>query len=450
MPAQPGPYQRPGKNGWYARLAVPDKTKRSGYRYSVRSLGTTDLAEARKRFPGVYAELQAEFGLITKTRATLRKEAEEWFEAVEQGYASALEAVEGLSGEEVEQDVQTGAWYPSSMQEQIHKAVKSRDVREIGPTWEEAIEAWRQRRLRSKGEPSPASVRSLELVVKEIRNLKGVLEPAHLTEEKVWEWIRSQEGQGKRPTTVRTKLSMLRALTKACFKVKLLKQDPLSEIEYEVAPGESYRSPTPEEYRRIWANLNCLDQEDRSLFTLLMLTGMRLDEAASRFGRHIEDAAGMTVLEISELSGETPWKPKTKASERVLPWPESLVTPKAGTNQQLFPKCRYRSGKFGKTASQRIKQKLWKAADLPADSTLTVHSLRAGYIDALRAVQCPLEIEEAIVGHTKAQTSIHRGYGNGYPIEVLQEWTKKAEQLILSHARSERYTHAAKAPANQG
>ena len=367
-----------------------------------------------------------------------------------EGADCLLDAVEQISGEEVQQDLGTGKYNPSPLQRQIEAAVRRRDAREIGPTWEEAIEAWRQRRLRSKGEPSPASVRSLELVVKEIRDLKTGLEPAHLTEEKVWEWIRSQESNGKRPTTVRTKLSMLRALTKACFKVKLLKKDPLSELEYEVAPGESYRSPTHEEYRRIWTNLNCLDQEDRSLFTLLMLTGMRLDEAASRFGRHIEDAAGMTVLEISELSGETPWKPKTKASERVLPWPESLVTPKAGTNQQLFPKCRYRSGKFGKTASQRIKQKLWKAADLPADSTLTVHSLRAGYIDALRAVQCPLEIEEAIVGHTKAQTSIHRGYGNGYPIDVLKEWTKKAEKLILSHSRSQRHTHAAEAPTNQG
>ena len=434
MPAQPGPYKRPGRNGWYARLAVPDKTKRSGYRYSVKSLGTTDLADARRRFPGVYAEMQAEFGLITKTRATLRKKTEEWFDAVEQGYASALEAVEELSGEGVEQDAQTGAWYPSAMQEQIRKAVQSRDAREIGPTWEEAIEAWRQRRLRSKGAPSPASVRSVELVVKEIRDLKGVLEPEHLTEEKVWEWIRSQEGLGKRPTTVRTKLSMLRALTKACFKVKLLKQDPLCEIEYEVAPGESYRSPTPEEYRRMWANLDCLETEDRSLFCLLMLTGMRLDEAASRFGSHIKDADGIRTLEISELSGETPWKPKTKASARILPWPEGLESPKSEPEQQLFPKCRYRSGKFGKTASQRIKQKLWKAAELPIESTLTIHSLRSGYIDALRAVQCPLEIEEAIVGHAKAQSRVHRGYGNGYPIEVVKEWTTRAERLLLSYS----------------
>lgn len=379
--------------------------------------------------------MQEEFGLIQpRSRQRLRQAAEEWFESVAEGADSLLDAIEQVSGEEVEQDPKTGKYKPTAVQKQIEAAVKRRDTREIGPTWEEAIEAWRQRRLRAKGAPSQASMRSMELVVKEIESLKRGLEPAQITEEKVWEWIRAQESLGKRPTTIKTKLSMLRALTKACFKVKLLKQDPLSEIEYDVAPGESYRSPTPNEYRRIWRNVGCLDPEDRTLFCLLMLTGMRLDEAASRFGGHIKETDGIVTLEISELKGETPWKPKTKASARILPWPDALAIPTSAPGEQIFPKCRYRNGKFGKTASQRIKQRLWKAAELPTESTLTIHSLRAGFIDALRAVQCPLEIEEAIVGHAKAQSSIHRGYGNGYPVEVVKEWTVKAERLLASYA----------------
>ena len=435
MPAQPGPYRRPGKNGWYARLSVPDETKRSGYRYCVRSLKTEDAGEARRRFPGVYASMQEEFGLIQpRSRQQLREAAEEWFESVSEGTDSILDAVEQVSGEEVSQDKRTGSYAPSPIQRQIEGAVRRKDTREIGPTWEEAIEAWQQRRLRAKGAASPASVRSMELAVKEIRSLKRGIEPAQLTEERVWEWIRSQESLGKRPTTVKTKLSMLRALTKACFKVKLLKQDPLSEMEYEVAPGESYRSPTADEYRRIWANLHCLEPEDRTLFSLLMLTGMRLDEAASRFGKHIKDIDGVTTLEICEIKEETPWKPKTRASRRILTWPKSLDLPLQSPSNQLFPRCRYRNGKFGKTASQRIKQRLWKAAELPIETRLTIHSMRAGYIDTLRAVQCPLEIEEAIVGHTQAQSAIHRGYGEGYPLKVIENWMAKAERHIKGKA----------------
>ena len=223
---------------------------------------------------------------------------------------------------------------------------------------------------------------------------------------------------------------MLKAMTKACFKVKLLKADPLGEMEYDVAPSKSYMSPTSEEYKRIWANLDCLEEGDKRLLTLLMLTGMRLDEAASRFGRHLTDQDGIKAIEICELGGETPWKPKTTASARTVVWPEGLMQPSTGLEEQLFSRCRYRSGKFGKTASQRIKQQLWKSAGLPIEPTLTIHSLRAGYIDALRAVQCPLEIEEAIVGHSKAQSSVHRGYGNGYPLAVIAEWMNKATGQI--------------------
>ena len=435
MPAQPGPYRRPGKNGWYFRVLVPDATKASGYQAHTRSLRTNDAAEARRRFPGAYASLQEEVGLIEpRTRQRLRNDAEAWFESVAEGAVSLLDAVEQVSGEEVPQDLRTGGYTPSQVQRQIGDAIRLRDPREIGPTWEEAIEAWKQRRLRAKGAPSPDSVRSMELVVKEIRSLKQGIAPAQLTEEKVWEWIRSQESLGKRATTVRTKLSMLRALTRACFKVKLLKRDPLREIEYEVAPGKSYRSPTADEYRRIWANLDCLEPEDRTLFSLLMLTGMRLDEAASRFGKHIKEIDGVTTLEISEIKEETPWKPKTKASRRILTWPKSLDRPLKSPSEQLFPRCRYRNGKFGKTASQRIKQRLWKAAELPIETTLTIHSMRAGYIDALRAVQCPLEIEEAIVGHTQAQSAIHRGYGEGYPLKVIEDWMTKAEKHIEGKA----------------
>ena len=98
MPAQAGPYRRPGKNGWYAHLAVPDGTKRSGYRYCVRSLRTEDAAEARRRFPGVYASLQEEFGLIQPgSRQRLREAAEDWFESVAEGADSLLDAIEQVS-----------------------------------------------------------------------------------------------------------------------------------------------------------------------------------------------------------------------------------------------------------------------------------------------------------------------------------------------------------------
>jgi hypothetical protein len=41
-----------------------------------------------------------------------------------------------------------------------------------------------------------------------------------------------------------------------------------------------------------------------------------------------------------------------------------------------------------------------------------------------------LEIEEAIVGHAKAQSKVHREYGSGYPLEVKREWINKGANVI--------------------
>jgi integrase len=224
---------------------------------------------------------------------------------------------------------------------------------------------------------------------------------------------------------------MLQALTKAASVVKLIPDDPLAKLEYVSVPGQSYRSPTPEEYRLIWRNINYLGELDNLLLQTLMLTGMRLDEPASRFGRHLDRE---NTLSIESLEDPTPWKPKNSGSTRKIPLPEGLLLPRTGNDEQIFSQCNYRSGKFGKTASQRIKSKIWTAAQFPNDPLLVIHSLRAGFIDALRTVQCPLEIEEAIVGHAKAQSKVHREYGNGYPLEVKREWVNKGAEVIRGYA----------------
>ena len=44
-------------------------------------------------------------------------------------------------------------------------------------------------------------------------------------------------------------------------------------------------------------------------------------------------------------------------------------------------------------------------------------------------------IEEAIVGHAKAQSKVHREYGSGYPLEVKREWINKGANVIRGFAR---------------
>jgi hypothetical protein len=51
-----------------------------------------------------------------------------------------------------------------------------------------------------------------------------------------------------------------------------------------------------------------------------------------------------------------------------------------------------------------------------------LHSFRHNLRDRLRTVECPSEIVDAIEGWKTS--GVGYGYGNGYPLEVLEKWMK--------------------------
>lgn len=54
----------------------------------------------------------------------------------------------------------------------------------------------------------------------------------------------------------------------------------------------------------------------------------------------------------------------------------------------------------------------------------TCHELRHTVKDQLRAVQCPMDISDAITGH--GTKSVGDSYGAGYGLQVTTEWLVKA------------------------
>ena len=52
-----------------------------------------------------------------------------------------------------------------------------------------------------------------------------------------------------------------------------------------------------------------------------------------------------------------------------------------------------------------------------------VHSFRHSLRDRLRAVECPSDIVDAIGGWKTS--GVGHGYGNGYPLDVLNRWMNK-------------------------
>lgn len=328
----------------------------------------------------------------------------------------------------------------SELHDSVATALHTNDASAIPLSWDEAIEAWRKRRERRKGEaPSPKSELAMRNAVAELQ--KRSLMPTTLTEEEVWVWIRDLESQEPRiaPTTIRSKTSMIKALTKALASQKLIRIDPLASFSYEVAAtaGITFRSLNDEEIAKVASQFDQLSPEDSIFTETLLRTGLRLDELASRRWTDI-DGNWLFIKPITDEQGKVLWRTKTPESTRKVFINDDLLAKlqqirKEGSDQ-LFPSCtQNKEGKFGKNISERIRGFMRKKCDLTGRDVV-VHSFRNNYIDACRSVEMEVGVEMALVGHVdsgkKTINKVHRDYGSGYPDDVLLKWAKKADAAM--------------------
>lgn len=164
-----------------------------------------------------------------------------------------------------------------------------------------------------------------------------------------------------------------------------------------------------------------IDDDLRWLLALITDTGMRLAEAV---GLHISDInINDTVPNVVIQPHE--WRSlKTSTSTRTLPLVgASLWAAKRIVSESKSEFCfeRYCNETRCNANSASAALNKWLKVQIGPDAT--IHGFRHGMRDRLRAIQCPTEIIDICGGW--AHRNIGSQYGNGYPIEVVEEWMSK-------------------------
>ncbi|SAK95972.1 Transposase from transposon Tn916 [Caballeronia temeraria] len=195
------------------------------------------------------------------------------------------------------------------------------------------------------------------------------------------------------------------------------------------------------------------DSEDREVFTLEQFKALdaALDKANPDTLRSILRVVAETGARLAEIVGLAkadvkldhliphialkphPWRTlKTPGSTRRIP-----LTPVAQTCLRdaisrshdpvvLFPQYTSAEGCKADTASAAL-VKWIRGRDGLKGTQLGVHSLRHGMKDLLRAVKCPSEAADEIIGH--ATPGMGANYGEGYPLGDLRDWLVAANAL---------------------
>ncbi|WP_146140363.1 site-specific integrase [Alsobacter soli] len=212
---------------------------------------------------------------------------------------------------------------------------------------------------------------------------------------------------GNKSATVQKKLSHLRVMVNIAVKDGKLDRNPFSDVVPQ-RDDATEREPFVEEQMALARQLlPSLRPEDALVWRILATTGMRLSEAMGLDHEH--DELGHRYWMIGE---------KTITSKRRVPIPKALelYLPKKITGP-LFA-AHLNPSMMSKRLMSFIRNRL-----KIADEAIVVHSLRHRAKDRLRAVGCPEEIQEWILGHDKITAG--DGYGKGPPVSKLVPWINR-------------------------
>ena len=229
--------------------------------------------------------------------------------------------------------------------------------------------------------------------------------------------------KGLASSSVKRVFSTIRAITNlAIAEYGLDMRSPFANVYFPELDDIKERLPvSPHDIKLIQRHCRETNDEMRWLLALISDTGMRLSEAA---GLALNDIVLDSEIPYINLKPNESRRLKTKQSSRKIPliglslWAAQQVKSEFN-GTYAFP--RYTKGE--KCNANSASAALNKWLKQIASESITVHSYRHAIRDRLRAMQCPVDIVDAIGGWTAG--SIGEKYGQVYKLDVLHEWMVK-------------------------
>ena len=205
----------------------------------------------------------------------------------------------------------------------------------------------------------------------------------------------------------------------------LLLTQPWTDIELDDYGKEKrkYKPLEMDELHALFA-LTMNDQE-RLILSILVTTGMRLDEVALMTWERIRDYNNVLCFCLVNDTGDERYK--NRGSMRYVPVPD-IIQPMLGDRKQgrVFT---YRIDKDGKAQAAASDAVMPLIRQVTNDDRKVAHSLRGNFKDALRELEVSKEINDFITGH--AQGDVGGRYGEGPSMQKRLEIINKISHPYL-------------------
>jgi integrase len=247
--------------------------------------------------------------------------------------------------------------------------------------------------------------------IKRFLDMVGDIELAEIEKSHAYDYAQAMQDNGYAHKTIRSSVSAVAAMLDWCERKSLLKLSPFVNLKlssYGTAP-KKYLPFDKQELHQLFKQ-NMYGQE-RLLLSILITTGMRLDEVALLTWERVKEVDGIKLFSLIE-SGSEEVIVKNSQSNRLVALPDCLILPKRGKGR-LFD---YKVDVDGKAENAASRALMKVVRHVTIDKLKVVHSLRGTLKDLLRDVGISKEINDFITGHS--QVGSGGEYGNGPSLET--------------------------------
>ena len=172
-----------------------------------------------------------------------------------------------------------------------------------------------------------------------------------------------------------------------------------------------------------------MDKESRLLLSILITTGMRLDEAALLTFERVSEYEGILCFSlVPDANSAEGLKVKNEQSMRYVPVP-NIIKPLLGNfgSGRIFSYRIDPEGKSENAASKALMRYIRKVTDNPRKA---VHSLRGNLKDLMRDAGVSKEINDFLSGHAQGDVAGGR-YGDGPSMEIRRDTLDSIEHPWL-------------------
>lgn len=187
-----------------------------------------------------------------------------------------------------------------------------------------------------------------------------------------------------------------------------------------------YKPLEVEELYELFA-IEMMDQE-RLILSILVTTGMRLDEVALMTWERIRSYKDVLCFCLVNDTGEERYK--NRGSMRYVPVPDVLKPMLAERGQDRV--FNYRVDRDGKAQAAASDALMPLIRSVTKDDRKVAHSLRSNFKDALRELEVSKELNDFITGH--AQGDVGGRYGEGPSIAKRAEIMNRIKHPYLEQS----------------